>query len=526
MIEIDNESWLEAERYPRRFHHETLMPDTDLDAPSRFDRLPPASTDNNGLRRSDHSMRGPLVVLALSLAISAVIFAAIFRGYPEYLRDYRQTDNPDALHYVLLGRNVILKGFYSRCEVPPFAPDMFRTPMYPLFAGGLDVWAGAAGIYVVQAIIHAVTCCLVFVVARRHFGTTAGWFAGLLLATDLMLAISNFEAMSEPLFNFFTVLVAYFLLVNTQPDEGKARRFWRLVLGGLSLSAAVFTRPAGQYLLAIYAVCLLIVGIRERKISRAIRDVVLLTFVTVIPLSFWVARNYLLFSVPKLTYVSNMNLTYYVSVGAYQVEFGVPAKVAQEMVQHEFGLPPLVLAHNEWLSGMTVAELDAALDAAWRKALFKYPRSLALASVKAVVKASVSHNVGVLARMTGREWKAPGMGDLVRLRPEAFSRLLDNGTPLAMVFVWQLIHIAVTLLFAFVGLALSVKLPKNRGATLVLAAIIAYFYATVMLFGPEAYCRCRSPILPFLYILSGSGLAALWRRVRNADCSENIKMTS
>ena len=471
-------------------------------------------------------MRGPLTVVALSLAISAVIFAAIFESYPEYLRDYRLTDNPDALHYVLLGRNVILKGFYSRCEVPPFVPDMFRTPVYPLFAGGLDVLAGPAGIYVVQAMIHAVTCCLVFVIARRHFGTAAGWFASLLLATDLMLSISDFEAMSEPLFNFFTVLVAYFLLGNVPPEDGKARRFWRLVPGGLCLSAAVLTRPAGQYLLAIYAVSLLIVGIRERRIGGAMRDVVLLTCVTVIPLSFWVARNYLLFSVPKLTYVSNMNLTYYVSAGAYQVEHGVSAKVAQEMVQHEFGLPPLILAHNEWLSGMTVAELDAALGAAWRKALFKYPRSLAVASLKAVAKASVSHNVGVLARMTGREWKAPGMGDLIRLRSEAFARLLDNGTPLAMAFAWQLFHIAVTLLFAFVGLALSVKMPETRHVTFVLAAIIAYFYATVMLFGPEAYCRCRSPILPFLYMFSGFGLASLLRRVRRADGSENIKLTS
>ena len=68
--------------------------------------------------------------------------AAIATCWPAYLRNYRLNENPDAVHYVLLGHNLLLHGAYSRCESPPYISDMLRTPGYPVAIAGS--WTSSA----------------------------------------------------------------------------------------------------------------------------------------------------------------------------------------------------------------------------------------------------------------------------------------------------------------------------------------------------------------------------------------------
>src|SRR5579864_2454764 len=188
----------------------------------------------------------PAVVICLS--VSAAIFAGIAALRPAYLREVSLSDSPDARQYVLLGRNLLLRGHFSRSNTPPYAPDMVRTPVYPLFAGGLDIAGGAEAIYLAQCLLHAGSCLLLFLIVNRYFGKLAALCASLLFATDLMLAISNFEAMTEPLFVFLSLASACYLLPGLQP--GPAAHTWpyRVCAGGLLLSLAILTRPAALYL--------------------------------------------------------------------------------------------------------------------------------------------------------------------------------------------------------------------------------------------------------------------------------------
>ena len=182
-------------------------------------------------RGADRALtRAAAAPVLLCLVINGLLFAAVAVHRPEYLRDYRANGNPDVRHYVLLGRNLLLHGDYSRCEGPPFAPDMLRTPVYPVFAGGLDLLGGAGAIYLAQALLQAGSCLLLFALVRQSFGGRAAVCASLLLATDLMLAVSNFEAMSEPLFNFLILAAMTCLapvLVAPGSGDGGAWCGWR-----------------------------------------------------------------------------------------------------------------------------------------------------------------------------------------------------------------------------------------------------------------------------------------------------------
>jgi hypothetical protein len=66
--------------------------------------------------------------ILVCLGINSAIFADIAFNNRHYLLNYRLNANPDALSYVLLGRNTLLQGHYSRSESPPYEPDMLRTP--------------------------------------------------------------------------------------------------------------------------------------------------------------------------------------------------------------------------------------------------------------------------------------------------------------------------------------------------------------------------------------------------------------
>jgi 4-amino-4-deoxy-L-arabinose transferase-like glycosyltransferase len=454
------------------------------------------------------SLRPVLPAVLLSLGLNLALYAGVAWQRPAYLTDYRLCNNPDATHYVLIGHNLLCHGHYSRSDGPPYVPDMLRTPVYPLFAGGLE-WLGHAGaIYLAQAALHAGSCVLLFLLVRGLFGVRPAVWASLFLATDLVLVISNFEAMSEPLFVFLILASALCLLpVRVLNDDSRPMTVRRLLGGGVLLGLAILTRPAALYLLVIYAAWYLVGGWKKKHLANGICQAACFVAPVLVLVGLWIGRNALVFSLPRLTTVDTHNLVYFVGAGAYQVRHGVSLEEAQAMIEREFDIPPYKVVQNQHHSGRSVAELHAQVrGVAWR-VLSRYPGDLFRASLLGVVKATFSHDTGQLAALLGREWSPPGSEQLLRGQAEAFRRLGDNGPLLGLTFGWQLGHIALALGFGAAGVWRSLRDPRRRPAGLLLLAVLAYFYLTVALFGYEAFCRCRLPAMPFLYAFAGLGLS-------------------
>ena len=90
------------------------------------------------------------VPIVLCFGINSGIFCGVAIHHHKYLFDYELNKNPDAVQYVRQGRNTLLHGQFSRSLAPPYVPDMIRTPVYPVFAGALDLIGKPLAIYVVQ----------------------------------------------------------------------------------------------------------------------------------------------------------------------------------------------------------------------------------------------------------------------------------------------------------------------------------------------------------------------------------------
>jgi 4-amino-4-deoxy-L-arabinose transferase-like glycosyltransferase len=364
-------------------------------------------------------------------------------------------------------------------------------------------------VYVAQIILQSLSCLLLYRLVQPYFGTTAATLAGLFLATDLMLAVSNVEAMSEPLFLFFTLASANCLLPQIIPPQGTKNTSLGLLVGGVLLGLAILTRPAGLYLPFVYGVLFLCFGRGQRGVLRTVGCAAVVMMLALVPAVAWIVRNSMVSSLNRLTNADAIMLVYFTGAGAYQVEHGLTLQEAQDRISKEFSLPPPEVTNNHWLSDQPVAEMDAQVRRAVLPVVLKYPRSLVISSATAVGKATLAHNVPALAHAMGSTWVAPGTAGLLKADGEAVDRLMQNGPMLVSVFVIQMGHMIVTCVLAAIGIVLVVREKRVRLLGLSLLLILAYFYVTVAMAGFEATYRSRTPHMPFLFVFAGAAAAIL-----------------
>ena len=268
-----------------------------------------------------------------------------------------------------------------------------------------------------QATLQIGSCLMLFGLVKTYFGRSAAVAASLLLGTDLMLAVSNFEGLSEPLFLFLELAAASCLVPAFV--RGSAVGRWptwsRLIAGGTFLGLATLTRPVGLYLSVILVACRLAIGLVRRRPGAAVRDALLVAVPVAALVVPWMVRNAVVFSVPRLTTVDRTNLVYFVGAGAYQVERGLTLDRAQEQIAREFQLPGYSEVQNPCTTDRSVAEMDETLGRAAPVVLGRYPVELATSMVIGIVKSSLSHNVDQLAGLLSQTWTPPGTGDLLRV---------------------------------------------------------------------------------------------------------------
>lgn len=137
----------------------------------------------------------------------------------------------DAADYDAIARSLIVgEGF----------PGAFRPPLYPIFVAGVyGVFGGRTGaVYILQALLDAVTCLILAVWALRRFGeSTALWtlvFAGLSMSALASVRILLSECLAT--FLLTASLVSFDELTRSELKP------WRLVWPGVFLGLLTLTR--------------------------------------------------------------------------------------------------------------------------------------------------------------------------------------------------------------------------------------------------------------------------------------------
>ena len=446
-----------------------------------------------------------IVLLCLAVDLSLFLWTAHRNG--TYLEDYRLNSYSDARGYVVLGRNIWLRGKYSRATAPPYETDVFRTPVYPLWAGGLEILGGIKALYLSQIFLHAVLCVLLFFLSSRLFGVKAGLVSGLFCASDLMLSTLSLTAMSEVLFVVLesALLFAFFSWTRAGP-AASGRRFLAI---GLVSGALMLVRPGGLYLPVVLAALIAVNACRLGVWKDGLRRASALILGAVIVAGPWIARNYLVFRIPRLTTNDTVVLVYYTAAGSYQVHFGVDQETAQRMIATEYGLEPPTKMWNYWRYGASPTEMDRKAREALPSLLTKYPLDLMTSSALGVARGLVSPSVRLMGEIVGERWAPGELNGLSTFARRAVRRLLDHHPVLFGAYAWQMLHTLSLLLFAAVGIIGCMTSRSARTTGIALAAISAYFILLLGVQGINAYFRFRAPLLPLEYLAAGSMVGLL-----------------
>jgi len=158
---------------------------------------------------------------------------------------------------------------------------LFRTPVTPVFAGGLlDVFGGALAEPVMALLYAASVAC--WFAAARHFGPRAAIVTALALLLYPGYAIIFHELSSEPA--FAAAFALFGLLVARAAFAPSTGRF---AAGGLGVALLALVRPGNTVLIAFALFPLLLTGAWRVRIART--GAFLLA--AVLPLLAWSVHN-------------------------------------------------------------------------------------------------------------------------------------------------------------------------------------------------------------------------------------------
>lgn len=177
-------------------------------------------------------------------------------------------------------------------------PDAFRPPAYPVFLAGLLRLFGDRAVIaarVVQAILGAVSIGLTGLIARQVAGPRATILAATIVAFYPAWLIYPVYLVAESLFTFLTLLGIWLWSL---------RRWWAVVMAGITLAIAMQTRAVGIATIAglsIAAAIDIVGGLRRPREHTPTAPTTLAAQLTLLIVAFalamtpWVGRNLSMF---------------------------------------------------------------------------------------------------------------------------------------------------------------------------------------------------------------------------------------
>ncbi len=221
--------------------------------------VPKTGTPDSWLRRR----ATPLLTAALLLTVLTRLAFILLPGVPIATKAIDSIG--DSREYVALARNLAQHQTFSRDSVPPYRPEIFRTPAYPLLlalplllAPHSTFTLHSSLLYLlllVGLLLSLATVWLTWKLALElELTSTAAAVAALLVALSPNLAFLSSKLISETL--FAPLLLVCLLLLNRFRQAGRVPD---LIAAGVCSGLLVLTRPIATFfplLLAAYVLSL------------------------------------------------------------------------------------------------------------------------------------------------------------------------------------------------------------------------------------------------------------------------------
>jgi len=212
-----------------------------------------------------------IFVLALVIRLGFLIF---FSPIP--------LESSDAPYYNEVALNIISgKGITYRQET------FSIPPAYPLFLAGIFKIFGQSydAVRIVQAILSALTCVLIYLTAKNLFNRKVGLIAGLIAVIYPSFILQSTAILTETLFTFLLVLTMFCLFRAL--DKGLAG--WGLA-AGISLGLATLTRSVTLFF-PVLILPLVFLYKKRQPIVATFRNFILILILMFLVISPWAFKD-------------------------------------------------------------------------------------------------------------------------------------------------------------------------------------------------------------------------------------------
>ncbi|MHC1773325.1 MAG: ArnT family glycosyltransferase [Flexilinea sp.] len=291
-----------------------------------------------------------IIILLASFSVR-VLFLIFFlaAGFSE---TFSQNHYPDSATYIAPADSMIQKGQFLNENS---APEIYRTPGYPLFLAFCKLISGKAWIWttiffqnILSVIAILVLYALVLELCRNRTAALAG---SLLVAFNLHDIYFSFFILSDSLFQSIILFAVYFLV-----------RFFKrfhvadlLRAAGL-FSAGTFIRPSGLYLPLVLTAAVFLVLLIKRAKKKALIYSLIFLLIGMGPAYLWLCRNERVAGFADFSAIRSSNLYSYHSAGVLAYKNGTDFYHEQANLKNSAELLELQKTMSLQAAEMTLAK--------------------------------------------------------------------------------------------------------------------------------------------------------------------------
>jgi 4-amino-4-deoxy-L-arabinose transferase-like glycosyltransferase len=436
-----------------------------------------------------------LILVSLSLVVRMGLFFFISK---EPLKFY---SNSDSYNYEHIALNLLHHGEFSSDTENPLTPNLYRTPVYPVFIAGIYALTDESpyAVVFIQLLIGSLISALMLVLAKSlHLSQNVGWLAGLILALDPLITLTSYQMITETLFTglMISAIITFSLYFRD-------RKWIWLVSSAVLFALTSLTRPISQYL-PFLLLPLFFLAFDRSEWNHVWKGILIFSSISMILTYSWAYRNYQTAKVWTLSAIAEQNLLYYRARDVISAEKNISEQeAAGELEQYiqtnvkKYNLSPaqeIRLMHSK--ATEIFLEYPVSTFKVHTKGFIKVlanpglnlfcvmldSQKVQLDDSKNVVGCASAENSGLIAQLTSK---------LKQMNPFAKS-----------VSILEIIMMAAM----YAGTAFgSWRLWQQKQWFILSLLLIPLLYFSVLSAGGESVARFRIPMVPFLSILTGIG---------------------
>ena len=449
----------------------------------------------------------------LWLLLALVMATRLFSAWDAYRTDPDLVRFPDTGSYVSPAYTIMELGRFSVDLKHPDWPAVDIPPGYPLFIAGVYTIFGkdSFALLAIQILISVLTIFTVYASARSLWGQRSGLWAALLMSLGLGGFNYSQLILSDTLLTFMLTLA---MACGIRLYRGVRRPMaWALLLGFL-ISAAAMVRPIAYFL--IFPVAGL-TALAWGRYSLGWRKSLVLGLAVLIPwlviVGGWKVRNYSYNGSWEFAHIKNLNFMWWRTAQLVADRDGISIDQAREILRQKMPHKDLI-AKNGYIAAFH-PELSLEENARLKEYYGREAVKMIWDDIWVYLKGQTARGfvqltlVPGVAMTRGMFERSGPLGDLGRLSLSVYlDKWLLNKTGFFLLFLFALAHLLLVYFSGAVGLAQSLgqsDIPWKVHA--LVWGVTAYLVLASSGYG--AGVRFRLPMMPFLCLYAGHGLARL-----------------